>query len=283
MQFKIGNPQLPDHEPKYRTILYSPDNGCYYIVNRVNSFNAHICSKHQELEALKREVGTFWTMHILHARRTKLLLFAKDIFKDCKATICSACLDFVGKDDLAVKQQSNRSHPGEDKELTLTICRREKLNKYKKLVDVCSSQFNCNVTFLVFVVSSLGEIPSDTTNELKKVASTPKDTFKLTCRMVAAALCQSMLLYTDIKIKKTSTDSQFNDSDNFFNSSTEREVALNEDISDQSDQLEVPDDPEVEAGPSWGMTYGLTLFMMMTLLPLFRVQLSWMVPIQMPL
>ncbi|KAK8890166.1 hypothetical protein M9Y10_034930 [Tritrichomonas musculus] len=126
-------------------------------------------------------------------------------------------------------------------------------------------------------------IPSDTTNELKKVASTPKDTFKLTCRMVAAALCQSMLLYTDIKIKKTSTDSQFNDSDNFFNSSTEREVALNEDISDQSDQLEVPDDPEVEAGPSWGMTYGLTLFMMMTLLPLFRVQLSWMVPIQMPL
>ena len=94
---------------------------------------------------------------------------------------------------------------GEEGESTLTIRRREKIDKYETLVEDCRRQLNCNVSLFVFIVSSLGAIPDDTIYELKKVTNTSKDAFKLAGRMVAAALRESMLLYIDIKIKKSSS------------------------------------------------------------------------------
>ena len=111
LRWKIDSPHLPNDSPSYRSIHLCPCSGCDYIVSRPNALSSHIGSNHQDLEFLKREVGVFWSMHILHARRTHRLLLAKDIFHDVKGCICKECMDFIGKDSMTVKQHSNRSHP----------------------------------------------------------------------------------------------------------------------------------------------------------------------------
>ena len=89
---------------------------CDYLVSRANSLSGHIGSAHQDLEALKREVGVFWAMNILHARRCKCLLATRDVFHDLRGSMCSTCSDFIGKDKVTVKQHSNRSHPASNVE-----------------------------------------------------------------------------------------------------------------------------------------------------------------------
>ena len=118
---------------------------------------------------------------------------------------------------------------GEEGESTLTIRRREKIDKYETLVEDCRRQLNCNVSLFVFIVSSLGAIPDDTIYELKKVTNTSKDAFKLAGRMVAAALRESMLLYIDIKIKKSSSRRT---SDNDIR--TDNDIVTNDDEEDHN-------------------------------------------------
>lgn len=78
---------------------------------------------------------------------------------------------------------------------TLMIRRREKSDKYKSLVEECKKQLNCEATLLVYIVSSLGALPAETLEDLKKVTKSVKDAGKLAGRMVAAALRESMILY----------------------------------------------------------------------------------------
>ena len=111
LRWKVTSPHDTLDSPLYRTIHICPLSGCDYVVNRVNSLSCHISSCHQDLEALRREVGIFWSMHILHARRTNRLLLTKDVFHDTHGTLCKVCKDFIGKDALTVKQHANRSHP----------------------------------------------------------------------------------------------------------------------------------------------------------------------------
>lgn len=133
---------------------------------------------------------------------------------------------------------------GDDDESTLVIRRREKLNKYQKLVDDCRNQLNCNVSLFVFIVSSLGAIPDDTINELKKVTVTTKDALKLAGRMVAAALRESMILYIDTKIKKRVNDNNEdedndndNDNGNDYDNDVENVNVLDTDGDDDSNDL----------------------------------------------
>ena len=111
IRWKISSPHLPAESLNYRTIHVCPFSGCEYFVSRANSLSAHISSAHQDLEALRREVGVFWSMHILHARRTSRLLLVKDFCRDTRGSLCKVSLDFICKDRITVKQHSNRSHP----------------------------------------------------------------------------------------------------------------------------------------------------------------------------
>ena len=78
---------------------------------------------------------------------------------------------------------------------TLTTARRVKTEKYHDLVEDCKRQFNCQVDFYVIIVSSLGAIPNETIEDIQKITMTKKHTAMLACRMVAAALRESMFLY----------------------------------------------------------------------------------------
>lgn len=111
LRWKIEHSVNADLGPKYRCIFPCPVSGCSYMVNRANSLSSHIGSSHIDLVNIRSEVGTFWAMHILHARRTSRLLYIKDVFHDMSGSLCRSCNDFIGKDLLTVRQHSNRSHP----------------------------------------------------------------------------------------------------------------------------------------------------------------------------
>ena len=75
--------------------------------------------------------------------------------------------------------------------------RKEKINKYKQLIEDCKAEFSCDATLLVFVISSVGACPVETVNELKQITDNTKDALKLAARMVAASLRESMFVYMD--------------------------------------------------------------------------------------
>ena len=104
---------IDDHvlAPQYRTIFTCPFSDCCYVTNRQNALSSHIGSAHPELMNIKHEVGLFWAMHIMHARKTNKLLFVHDLFHDLSGSICRSCNDFIGQDKMTVKQHANRSHP----------------------------------------------------------------------------------------------------------------------------------------------------------------------------
>lgn len=80
-------------------------------------------------------------------------------------------------------------------ESTLTTARQKKTEKYHDLVEDCRRQFDCQVDFYVIIVSSLGAIPNETIEDIQNITMTKKHTAMLACRMVAAALRESMFLY----------------------------------------------------------------------------------------
>lgn len=72
--------------------------------------------------------------------------------------------------------------------------RRQKLAKYNGLIDDCKQQFNCQAELLVIIVSSLGAIPSETIDDLKKFSNS--NVWKtLAKRMVITAIRESMFIY----------------------------------------------------------------------------------------
>ena len=77
---------------------------------------------------------------------------------------------------------------------TLSLRRQQKLNKYDSLVNDCKHQFNCDADFSVIILSSLGAIPKETIDELKKLTNTEADWKKLCKRMVMATLRESMCI-----------------------------------------------------------------------------------------
>lgn len=131
---------------------------------------------------------------------------------------------------------------GGESQSTLTVRRNEKLDKYLNLVNECSSQFNCETTLLVYIVSSLGAMPAETIEDLRKVTASNKDAGKLAGRMVAAALRESMFLYHGIKVN----DADANSNDPGASDDSEHEFENQEvDITiDQSDTFDAPIDPE---------------------------------------
>ena len=86
-------------------------------------------------------------------------------------------------------------HDSDERRSTLETRRKQKENKYKELVESCERQFNCSVTFLVIIVSSLGAIPKDTMKDLKKLVKNKRKLDILCRRMVATTLRESMFIF----------------------------------------------------------------------------------------
>lgn len=95
---------------------------------------------------------------------------------------------------------------------TLDIRREEKIDKYNNLLNDCKRQFNCDAKLFVIIVSSLGAIPKESVDELKNITGSEKAAAKLACRMVAAAIRESMLIYYGEK--KSSNDTEEEDTNN---------------------------------------------------------------------
>lgn len=109
------------------------------------------------------------------------------------------------------------SNVNDEQVSTLTIRRKEKLEKYNNLVKECKRQLQCDATLLIYIVSSLGALPSETLDDLKRVTRSIKEAGKLAGRMVAASLRESMMLYYSIKCKKQNEDPNSNNDDNAYN------------------------------------------------------------------
>lgn len=77
---------------------------------------------------------------------------------------------------------------------TLLLRRQQKINKYNSLVNDCKNQFNCDVDFSVIILSSLGALPKETIDELKKLTNTEADWKKMSKKMVMATLKESMCI-----------------------------------------------------------------------------------------
>ena len=130
-----------------------------------------------------------------------------------------------------------------EQQSTLMIRRREKSDKYKSLVEECKKQLNCEATLLVYIVSSLGALPAETLEDLKKVTKSVKDAGKLAGRMVAAALRESMILYYGLKCKKKINNNSIDEDDDTAHSNVS--ITDDNDIDyDSSDPIDVPIDPE---------------------------------------
>ena len=121
----------------------------------------------------------------------------------------------------------------EGKISSLTIRRKEKLEKYKDLVEDCNNTFNCNTNLYVIVVSSLGAIPKETYKDIKALLHNDKYKAKLTskrCSMVA--LRESFKIY-----RKWSTynirDNLINDEDTI--AQIQEEIEQNGDTDDEDD------------------------------------------------
>lgn len=148
---------------------------------------------------------------------------------------------FIGEFTIPYGMLSNKDG---DIQSTLTLRRNQKLEKYRNLVEECNNKFNCETTLLVFVISSLGAIPADTVNELKKVTHSDKDAGKLAGRMVAAAIRESMILYYGLKLKGKRKKKK-NDSDSTDTEGNEHESEDdNRSNSDDSNMDEKNDDEE---------------------------------------
>jgi len=96
---------------------------------------------------------------------------------------------------------------------TLTIRRNEKTEKYSNLVEECKKQLHCDATLIVCIVSSLGALPHEALDELKKVAISDKEAGKLARRMVADTSSESMNLYYRSKCNNCNQDNN-NSNDN---------------------------------------------------------------------
>ena len=88
-----------------------------------------------------------------------------------------------------------KDHEGR-RESSLTIQRNVKLNKYKKLVEDCKKKFRVDATLYVIVVSSLGAVPKETMEEIKRLLEHNTKLAKLVAkRCTTAALRESMKIY----------------------------------------------------------------------------------------
>jgi hypothetical protein len=90
---------------------------------------------------------------------------------------------------------------------TLEIRRRDKVEKYQKLIEECERKLDYEVELLVVVISSLGAIPKETMNDLRKLAGfkgsqtskTERQKLNLWAkRMVIASLKGSLAVWRDI-------------------------------------------------------------------------------------
>ena len=111
LRWSIDNADLPDEVPRYKEIYVCPLKCCNYVTANRNALSSHISASHQDLDALKNEVGLFWGMLIMHARNAKELLNAKDIFTDRKGFICRHCYDAIGLDTKSIQNHIKRVHP----------------------------------------------------------------------------------------------------------------------------------------------------------------------------
>ena len=126
---------------------------------------------------------------------------------------------------------------------TLNLRRQQKLNKYKSLIEDCKVQFNCDVDFFVIVVSSLGAIPSETLDELKRITGTEADWKKIAKQMVITSLRESMFIayhwyppaHNNIVVSNNQTHNSTDISVNSDNSVNSDDQLSSSDIQSQSD------------------------------------------------
>lgn len=118
--------------------------------------------------------------------------------------------------------------------------RKQKLAKYSGLIDDCKQQFSCQAELLVIIVSSLGAMPSDTIDDLKKITSS--NVWKtIAKRMVITAIRESMFIYfhwhpnqkhNDDNVDNThNSDEDTSNIDNTFDNSTVTDSTETDEIS----------------------------------------------------
>ena len=119
--------------------------------------------------------------------------------------------------------------------------RKQKLAKYNGLIDDCKQQFNCQAELLVIIVSSLGAIPSETIDDLKKI--TNSNVWKtLAKRMVITAIRESMFIYFQWHPNQKHND---DNNDNTHNSDED-----NRNIDDTIDNSTVTDSTDTNENSS---------------------------------
>ena len=70
-----------------------------------------------------------------------------------------------------------------------------KLNKYKPLLEDCKQQFHCDAELLIIIVSSLGAVPKETIDDVKKIAPSDRAWKKIVMKMVMTSIRESMFIY----------------------------------------------------------------------------------------
>ena len=92
-------------------------------------------------------------------------------------------------------QNTKRNGRGEEQEMrTLEKARKDKEEKYKTLVNKCQEELGLNTEYYIIVISSLGAMPEETLEELRKIFGTKK--YKGIARMmVRKAIKESRKIY----------------------------------------------------------------------------------------
>ena len=78
---------------------------------------------------------------------------------------------------------------------TLELRRSQKLNKYIPLLEDCKQQFHCDAELLIIIVSSLGAVPKETIDDVKKIAPSDRAWKKIVMKMVMTSIRESMFIY----------------------------------------------------------------------------------------
>lgn len=146
LRWSVDWQDRPDDMPKFRDVFVCPLKCCKYISGQLKTMSSHI-KQHQDLETLKFEVGLFWGMLIMHARNTKSLLIADDLFYDRKAVMCQECKYFISHTDNGLQQHVVKSHKGIlEGQIGVSINIEAKINWYspendRQLIDHANEEY----------------------------------------------------------------------------------------------------------------------------------------------
>jgi hypothetical protein len=127
--------------------------------------------------------------------------------KDVELFIVEVTMPYGSRTRYNVPHEDGEEEENFEEMSTLEVRRREKIRKYKKLVEDCKKVFDVKVHFFIIVISSLGALSSFKATNLSKLLKYQKRTLSLWPKILSVvALRGSMILYYNLGHKRTESE-----------------------------------------------------------------------------